>query len=435
MKKVLRVRQFENERSFSIELTDDLALLFKMHGNRANVIQLQANKPVSIFRNHLKADFEINPLTLDRQIDWSRAAFNANINRLRELYFTLGVPVWSYLETAGFSSMSADDKWTKFLEIIRVLDHPEYYYILKGKTNIEFSLLPGSEILQQIGEPIDAITRFYSEYVTDQARSHERTAVLKELHTALLAAELFVEKTRKRLSEVDPGPPFRQWADLIMAHLHEIHLGMDKVMLADFYNDGKPVLIPLKRDINAQHNAEVLYRKARNRNLEVKRLRDAIDEKVKVIESTSNQIAAINNNPHTHPIKLVQKIGQRGRKASEEGLPYRSFEYHGFEIRVGRNAAANDELTQRYAHKDDLWLHVKNAAGSHVVVRHRSDKKFPKEVIERAAEVAAWHSRRRGETLCAVAVTQKKFVRKPKGSAPGSVIIDREETVLVTPKE
>ncbi len=100
---------------------------------------------------------------------------------------------------------------------------------------------------------------------------------------------------------------------------------------------------------------------------------------------------------------------------------------------MGKNAAGNDELTLKYSFKEDLWLHVKDVAGSHVIIKYQAGKKFPKDVIERAAQLAAYNSKRKNETLCPVVVTPKKFVRKRKGDPPGAVVVEREEVIMVEP--
>jgi predicted ribosome quality control (RQC) complex YloA/Tae2 family protein len=106
----------------------------------------------------------------------------------------------------------------------------------------------------------------------------------------------------------------------------------------------------------------------------------------------------------------------------------------GFRILIGRNARNNDLLTQRFAYKEDLWLHARDVSGSHVLIKYRPGKSFPRNVIERAAELAAWYSRRRTDSLCPVTVTPRKFVRKPKGLAEGQVLIEKESVVMVVPK-
>ena len=120
-------------------------------------------------------------------------------------------------------------------------------------------------------------------------------------------------------------------------------------------------------------------------------------------------------------------------KAKIKNLPYHEFEYEGWQIFIGRNAKANDELTLKVANKDDLWLHAKDVAGSHVIIRQKPGQNFPTKVIETAAALAAANSKRKTDSLCPVIYTLKKFVRKMKGAPAGQVIVEKEEVVLVEP--
>jgi predicted ribosome quality control (RQC) complex YloA/Tae2 family protein len=78
-------------------------------------------------------------------------------------------------------------------------------------------------------------------------------------------------------------------------------------------------------------------------------------------------------------------------------------------------------------------MHVRDDSGSHVLLKHQANKPFPKDVIEYAAAIAAFFSKRKTEPLCAVIVTPKKFVRKRKGDPAGAVVVDREDVILVEP--
>ena len=72
-------------------------------------------------------------------------------------------------------------------------------------------------------------------------------------------------------------------------------------------------------------------------------------------------------------------------------------------------------------------------SGSHVLIKHQAGKVIPKPVIERAAKLAAWYSKRKSDTLCPVTVTPKKYVRKRKGDPAGAVVVERETVMLVEP--
>ena len=120
-----------------------------------------------------------------------------------------------------------------------------------------------------------------------------------------------------------------------------------------------------------------------------------------------------------------------------KGKGYRTVEFEGFEILVGKADADNDRLTFGIAEPRDFWLHVSGPAGSHVIVRNPFDlDELPEAVAERAAQLAAWHSKARGARgkvevhLCRVA-----DVRKPKGFAPGQVLLKRWDAVKVYPKD
>ena len=113
-------------------------------------------------------------------------------------------------------------------------------------------------------------------------------------------------------------------------------------------------------------------------------------------------------------------------------------ELEGFEILVGRSARENDRLTLRVARPRDLWLHAAGFAGSHVVVRavEGPTGEVPKEVMERAAELAAWHSKARGAGgKVSVHVCRASDVSKPRGAPAGQVRLKRHETVKVYARE
>jgi predicted ribosome quality control (RQC) complex YloA/Tae2 family protein len=118
-----------------------------------------------------------------------------------------------------------------------------------------------------------------------------------------------------------------------------------------------------------------------------------------------------------------------------ERLPFRVFTVEGgFQVLAGKSSANNDLLTMKHARPNDLWFHARGSSGSHVVLRVGTGNGIPgKRAKEQAAGIAAYYSRMRNASMVPVAMTEKKYVRKPKGSPPGSVVIDRERVVFATP--
>ncbi|MGH7282191.1 MAG: NFACT RNA binding domain-containing protein, partial [Polyangiaceae bacterium] len=100
-------------------------------------------------------------------------------------------------------------------------------------------------------------------------------------------------------------------------------------------------------------------------------------------------------------------------------------------ILVGRGADRNDELTFDVARPHHAWLHAKGEAGAHVVVCVKKGAELTQEQLVDAAHLAAHFSKARGETLVDVSYTYRRYVRKPRKSPPGMVLVDREKVITV----
>jgi predicted ribosome quality control (RQC) complex YloA/Tae2 family protein len=118
-----------------------------------------------------------------------------------------------------------------------------------------------------------------------------------------------------------------------------------------------------------------------------------------------------------------------------KGRPYRTFLVEGWEVLVGRGDEDNDYLTFEVGEARDLWLHVAGGtAGSHVVVRHREGSEVPREVIEKAAALAAWYSKARGAARVEVHYCRVSDVSKPRGAPAGLVQLSKWKSVKVKPE-
>jgi predicted ribosome quality control (RQC) complex YloA/Tae2 family protein len=113
-------------------------------------------------------------------------------------------------------------------------------------------------------------------------------------------------------------------------------------------------------------------------------------------------------------------------------LPYRTFRSRsGMKILVGRGAAHNDELTFHVARPRDLWLHAKGLPGAHVIVPLQKDRTCPGDLLVDGAHLAAHFSDARDEAVVDVTYASRRHVRKPRGSPPGLVAVDREKVIAV----
>ncbi|MCW5893540.1 MAG: DUF814 domain-containing protein [bacterium] len=119
-----------------------------------------------------------------------------------------------------------------------------------------------------------------------------------------------------------------------------------------------------------------------------------------------------------------------------KGRPYKMLDVDGWTVLVGRGDAENDVLTFEVGEPQDLWLHVADYSGSHVVVRIPPEAGEPPDtVLARAAELAAWHSKARdARGKVAVHVCRVADVSKPKGFPAGKVMLRRWTAIKVYPR-
>jgi len=119
---------------------------------------------------------------------------------------------------------------------------------------------------------------------------------------------------------------------------------------------------------------------------------------------------------------------------ASKGRPYRTVILDGWEVLVGRSAADNEHLTFRVAAPRDLWMHVGGGTpGSHLVIRNPDDADIPRDVVQRAAQLAAWYSKARAASRVEVHVCRAADVSKPRGAPRGQVEIRRFKRIKVVP--
>lgn len=143
--------------------------------------------------------------------------------------------------------------------------------------------------------------------------------------------------------------------------------------------------------------------------------------------------------PPSKAASSKQKAKREPRKVDKrkdgKGAAFRSVQIEGFELLIGKGDAENDQLTFKVAENTDFWLHVANMPGSHVVIRN-PDKvsEPPRVVLERAAELAAFHSKARDAGKVEVHWCRIADISKPRGFAPGKVILKQWKSLRVYPK-
>ncbi|QCK14785.1 NFACT RNA binding domain-containing protein [Mangrovivirga cuniculi] len=439
-KQVEGVSEINNERAFTIDFTGGYRLLFKLFGNRSNIILYKEKELISLFRNDLQADKDLSLADLGTVLDLSTEGI---IDRLED-----GKPpivLWDKDILKVFKKRiqgieEINDQAEIALSLHDELSEAEEYSVIfdPEKSNYILSLLDpkhyeNDNVKFSTRDPLEASTKLFYSFIGIFALSELKKKINSYIDKRLKQTRSYIKKSEKRLEYLEGEARFRQFGDIIMANMHNISPGIKKVELQDFYNNNEMVEIPLKKGLSPQKNAENYYRKAKNQEKEIEMLLEKIEESNERIDELDSLKKFVQNENDLKALKKTVKnlgLDSRGRQ-TEIIKPYKPYEKDGFQIWVGKNASSNDELSLKYGYKEDLWLHAKDVPGSHVLIKHQSGREIPKTVIEFAAALAAKYSKRKNDTLCPVIVTPKKYIRKVKGSPAGAVMVDKEEAVLM----
>jgi predicted ribosome quality control (RQC) complex YloA/Tae2 family protein len=286
--------------------------------------------------------------------------------------------------------------------------------------------IPGdADALAQLGQQLVANTAQRSDDAALQQRRSQLKAALKRADRKVAAIEGDLARTAL-------APKLREEAQALLCHLDAVPRGASSVVVPDPLDEQRSLTIALDPSKDARRNAEQRFERARKLERGVAiaeaRLAEARVEAAQLREKLAH-LEQHGLPPSERPIAAA---APRSRKKPPARTPYRTFVGHGEKVVfVGKGAADNDTLTLTVARPHDHWLHVRDASGSHVVVPLDRGATIPQELLLDAAHLAAHFSSVRGEPRVEIAHTSRRFVRKLKGSAPGSVNVDRERVFVL----
>lgn len=253
---------------------------------------------------------------------------------------------------------------------------------------------------------------------------------LADIGRALARRERALAALTAAEAEARLWPQIQAHADLILTRSRDIPRGASAAVVEGF--DGQPVTLSLDPALPPLAQARALYAKAKK----LRRRLEAIPDRRRELEEEIGRLRQMQEllsrqpdlAPYLEGEARTLAPGPDKGKAPTKPTP-RQVVVGGFTILVGRSGRENDRLV-RLASPDDLWLHARGVPGAHVLVRTEG-RSVPSEVLKRAAEIAAWHSRARGERKVEVSYTDARYVRKPKGAPPGMVKLLREQVLVV----
>ena len=291
------------------------------------------------------------------------------------------------------------------------------------------------------------VDKLYNSGNGNEKGSDLRSVLLAEVAKQRKKLGRRLENIRKEQGRQENAEEFKQIGELLLANFQQLKKGMKEIALVDLYAQSpKEVVVSLKGHLNPQENAEYYfkrYKKAQRgvahsarRYLETQQELEWLDSVTfQLHESVSAQeIEEIAAECKRNGL-LQNKKDRFGKKRIESGLKLQeTTSPNGFKIIWGKNNRQNDYLTSRIMKPKDLWFHVHQGPGAHVLLKgDGSMTGIKEEDLTRAAAIAAGYSKIRENSKVEVIMAEPKNVHKPKGAKPGLVSVKEYKTLMVEP--
>lgn len=274
------------------------------------------------------------------------------------------------------------------------------------------------------------------------------TSKLKRARKKLASRSEKIERERRGLGSSES---YERFGQLLQSNLGPLgdpnRRGLEYVDVTDWFSEGTPsVRVPLRPKRSLIENMEAYFRRARKAGRAAERIaehRAWIDRELAALDAVERALAEATSPEDLDESREALRLhtgttrSARGGDAKSQatgGGPRRFVSMDGVELLVGRNARDNDALTFRIARGNDLWFHVRDYPGSHVVARTDKGQPLPRESLLDAAMLAMHFSEARDHATATIQYTHRKHLRKPRGASPGQVLIAAPKTVFLRPE-
>ena len=268
----------------------------------------------------------------------------------------------------------------------------------------------------------------------------------KRIATAIKSAETKAERLIKngylKLEECKNADQYRLYGDILTCNLGKVKKGATKALLFD-YENGQEISIPLDGKLSPVENAQAFYKKYAKQKRTIEFVKVQLEEQKELLEYIRSIKTAFELAEQVGEFEEIEReleqngflkpLKQREKKKKDQPLSPAVYTIDGYTAYRGKNNLQNDYITFKVATSTDLWFHVKDAHGSHVVLFTKGATP-PDEVIEKCASLAAFYSTARENPKVRVDYTQRKNVSRHPNKKIGMVIYTKYNSITVTPK-
>ncbi len=285
----------------------------------------------------------------------------------------------------------------------------------------------------------DGLNAYFKTTITSNVISEKKKNLLKYVDSQIKKFKKIEKNIKVDLKKNENFENYKNIGDILAANMHQIKYGMKKVTVFDFYNN-QEITINLDPLLSPNDNLNFYYNKYNKGKRTISALNSRfldIQNEIKYFKEIKMFIEKENDFIGIEEIENELNLTNNGNKSKNKiklNKPKKrellSFDYKGFQIFVGRNNKENEEISFSKGQPNDIWLHIKDIPGSHVLIL-RNNQELPNDVLLHAANLACEYSKAKKGDKVTVDYCERKFVKKIKNSKPGNVIYTNYHSLLI----
>lgn len=336
-----------------------------------------------------------------------------------------------------------DENFVKLVENIK--DKNYYPIFIKDEMNNNKDFycfdLNLYEIKENVGSLSKLVESFYHNNSLRDRINQKASGFKKILNTKLNRLTNKYLAMNDELLNNQSKEDLKIFADLLSINIYKIEKGMKKISVENIYDNMKDIEISLDEKKSPRENIEAYYKKYKKLKTAdeiIKAELPKIEEEIKYIKQILETIEIITELNELSEIEeeLISlgyiRKSKKNKQKLEKSKPYVFETDSGALIYVGKNNLQNENLTLKFANKNDIFFHAQDVPGSHVILRGAN---LTENDYKIAGFLAGYYSYFKNEGYANVDYTEKKHIRKAKGTGLGMVYYDNYKTLFIDFKD
>jgi predicted ribosome quality control (RQC) complex YloA/Tae2 family protein len=456
-------KDFNNKQIDSIGIADDdriikigaqnCSLFFTIRGKYTNVISINSKDDVEVFKklegkkiDNLKQElltktyiqqFNILDLSINIPDDY--------LNIIKHKYPIIGNEIIKEVKIRQSSTNSNNYRQTLEIVLKELRDANPAVFIDYERSEVHLAVETFKSFDYQDIRIFNDLISAQTIYLSKKYFLHEKRKKLKLIQKQL---ERDLQKVSNKMNKlhgvIDSGSreeEYKNIGNLLLLNLKKLKSGMDKILIQDPSKTDKEIKVKLNPKLSPNKNVDFYFDRSKAEKINYKKSIELLEIAKKDFErlkSIEKRVSTIEDIKELRSIVKELKIKMPTDKKEKEDISIKFKHYiieRKYNVYVGKDSKNNDLLTTRFAKQSDYWFHARSVSGSHLVLRIENTKEaVPKNILKKAASLAAYHSKAKTAGVVPVSYTLKKYVVKKKSMPIGTVHLLREEVLLVKPE-